>query len=142
MTKSISIALPVTDLKKSVACYEALGFTNNPAFSGEASAFMVWSEAINLILLTHEAWQTRTDRPIAPATHSEVGLMLSMDSRAAVDAANATAAAHGGTPDINPIEDMGFMYGRDFTDPDGHVWGATWMDPAMAQAGIHEEAHA
>jgi hypothetical protein len=20
------------------------------------------------------------------------------------------------------------MYGRDFADPDGHVWGALWMD--------------
>jgi|CXWL01.1.fsa_nt_gi predicted lactoylglutathione lyase len=135
MTKTISIALPVSDLKKSMAFYEALGFTNNATFSGEAASFMVWSEAINVILLTHEAWKTRTSRPICPSSHSEVGMMLSMDSRDAVDAANAAAAAHGGTPDINPIEDEGSIYGRDFTDPDGHVWGATWMDPAaMATA--------
>ncbi|MEQ1510928.1 MAG: VOC family protein [Sphingopyxis sp.] len=136
MTATISIALPVTNLKKSIAFYEALGFTHNAMFSGETSAFMVWSEAINLILLSHDAWKTRTSRPICPPGHSEVGLMLSMDGRAAVDAANAAAAAHGGTPDINPIEDEGVMYGRDFTDPDGHVWGATWMDAgAMAAAG-------
>ena len=24
------------------------------------------------------------------------------------------------------------MYGRDLTDPDGHVWGPFWMDPAVA----------
>lgn len=134
MTKTVSIALPVTNLKQSVAFYEALGFTINPAFSGDGSAFLVWSEAINLILLTHAMWATRTDRPITPSTHSEVGLMLSLESRDAVDTANTAAAAHGGTPDINPIEDMGFMYGRDFTDPDGHVWGVTWMDPVAAQA--------
>jgi len=22
------------------------------------------------------------------------------------------------------------MYGRDLADPDGHLWGAVWMDPA------------
>ena len=41
-----------------------------------------------------------------------------------------TAAAHGGTADINPPEEHGFMYGRDMADPDGHIWGAMWMDPA------------
>lgn len=37
-------------------------------------------------------------------------------------------AMGGGTPDINPVQDHAFMYGRDFADPDGHVWGAMWMD--------------
>ncbi|NED82162.1 glyoxalase, partial [Streptomyces sp. SID11233] len=27
----------------------------------------------------------------------------------------------------------GFMYGRSFTDPDGHVWEVVWMDPAQVQ---------
>ena len=47
-----------------------------------------------------------------------------------VDAMNAAAAANGGTADINPPEKHGFMYGRDMADPDGHIWGAMWMDPA------------
>ena len=37
---------------------------------------------------------------------------------------------HGGTADINPAVDMGFMYNRTLADPDGHVWEAMWMDPA------------
>jgi predicted lactoylglutathione lyase len=41
---------------------------------------------------------------------------------------NQSADVNGGTADINPGQDHGFMYGRDFADPDGHVWGATWMD--------------
>ena len=41
---------------------------------------------------------------------------------------NMAAAAHGGTADINPVEDFDWMYGRDFIDPDGHVWGPKWMD--------------
>jgi predicted lactoylglutathione lyase len=43
---------------------------------------------------------------------------------------NQSAGENGGTADINPVEDHGFMYGRDFTDPDGHVWGAKWIDSA------------
>ena len=130
MAKTINISLPVTDLPKSKAFYEALGFTNNPNFTGDTAASMVWSDTISVMLITHDVWRTFTTRPIPPSTSSEVGFQLSLDNRAAVDAMAAAAGAHGGTVDINPIEDHGFMYTRDMTDPDGHVWGATWMDPA------------
>lgn len=140
MTKRIFISLPVTNLPRSVAFYEALGFTNNPAFTGETSACMVWSDAINVIIMTHEEWRTFTTRPIPPSTHSEVGFQLSLDNRDAVNAMAAAAAANGGTADINPIEDHGFMYTRDLTDPDGHVWGAMWMDMSAIPADMAEVA--
>ncbi len=130
MTKTINTSMPVTDLPKSKAFYEALGFTNNPNFSGDTAASMVWSENISVMLITHDVWRTLATRPIPPSTHSEVGFQLSMDNRDAVDAMSEAAAANGGTADINPAEDHGFMYTRDFADPDGHVWGAMWMDPA------------
>jgi predicted lactoylglutathione lyase len=44
--------------------------------------------------------------------------------------------AHGGRADVNPVQDLGFMYARDLADPDDHLWGAFWMDPAaVAPAG-------
>nr|WP_223287398.1 hypothetical protein [Halomonas elongata] len=43
---------------------------------------------------------------------------------------NEAAAANGGTADINPLQDLGFMYNRNLADPDGHVWEAMWMDMA------------
>jgi uncharacterized protein len=128
MTKTIFISLPVTDLDASMAFYKSIGFVNNPHLTDNTAACMVWSEAINVMLLTHAKWRTFTSRPIPPSTSSEVALNLSCDSRAAVDAMNEAAAANGGTGDINPIEDHGFMYGRDMADPDGHIWGAMWMD--------------
>lgn len=131
MTKMIFVNLPVADLPKSMAFYEALGFTNNAAFSDETAACMVWSETIMVMLLSHEKWKSFTDRPMPPATSSEVSLALSMDSKAEVDAMNDAAAAHGGAADINPVQDLGFMYGRDLVDPDGHIWGPFWMDPAV-----------
>ena len=132
MSKMIFVNLPVRDLAKSMAFYEALGFTNEPRFTDETAAAMVWSDSIFVMLLTHEKWKSFTDRPIPPSSASEVSLALAMEDRAAVDAMIAAAAAHGGTGDINPVQDHGFMYGRDLLDPDGHVWGPFWMDPAVA----------
>ena len=132
MPKMIFVNLPVRDLAKSMAFYEAIGFTNEPRFTDETAAAMVWSDSIFVMLLTHDKWKSFTDRPIPPTGASEVSLALAMDDRAAVDAMIAAAAAHGGTADINPVQDHGFMYGRDLLDPDGHVWGPFWMDPAVA----------
>lgn len=62
-------------------------------------------------------------------------LAISLDDREAVDAMNVAAAANGGTADVNPKQDLGFMYNRNLADPDGHVWEAMWMDPAAIPAG-------
>jgi len=132
MSKMIFISLPVKNLPASMAFYKALGFENNPGFTDDTAACMVWSEAIHVMLLTHEKWRTFTDRPIPPSTSSEVSLSLSLDSRDAVDAMQKAAGENGGTVDVNPVQDLGFMYGRDLTDLDGHIWGAMWMDPAAA----------
>jgi uncharacterized protein len=130
MTKMIFVSLPVTDLHASTAFYKALGFRQNPQFSDDASACMVWSEAIYAMLLTHAKWRTFTERPLPPLGTSAVMRSLAMDSRDAVDSMNRAAAAHGGQADVNPVQDLGFMYSRDLADPDGHLWGAFWMDPA------------
>ena len=137
MARMIFVNLPVTDLAASMAFYEALGFTNNPQFTDETAACMVWSEAINVMLLTHDKWRTFTSRPIPPRTSSEVLLALSLESREAVDAMNEAAAAHGGTADINPKQDLGFMYNRNLSDPDGHVWEAFWMDMSAVPPADH-----
>lgn len=134
MSRMIFVNLPVTDLKASMNFYKALGFENNPHFTDDTAACMVWSEAINVMLLTHAKWHTFTDRPIPPATSSEVMLAVSCDSREAVDAMNEAAARNGGTADINPVQELGFMYNRNLADPDGHVWEAMWMDPAAIPA--------
>jgi predicted lactoylglutathione lyase len=122
-----------------MAFYTALGFENNPQFTDDNAACMVWSEAINVMLHSHGSWRRFTDRPIPPSTSSEVMLALSCDSREAVDAMNEAAAAQGGTADINPTQDLGFMYSRALADPDGHIWEPAWMDMAafaqVEQAG-------
>jgi len=102
MSRMIFVNLPVTNLAASMAFYKSLGFEKNPHFTDDTAACMVWSEAINVMLLTHAKWRTFTSRPIPPRTSSEVMLAVSCDSRKAVDAMNEAAAANGGTADINP----------------------------------------
>lgn len=128
MPKTITISLPVTDINASIAFYTELGFTSNPQCSDDSAAMMVWSDTISVMLLTHAKWRSFTTRPIPPNTSSEVALNISCESREEVDAMNRVASIKGGTADINPVQEDGFMYGRDFADPDGHIWGAVWMD--------------
>lgn len=132
MTKMIFVNLPVVDLPAAMAFYTALGFTNEPKFTDETAACMIWSENIFVMILTHDKWRSFTQRPIADSGSSEVMLALATDSRDAVNAMAETAAAHGGTADVNPAQDHGFMFSRSFADPDGHVWEPMWMDPAVA----------
>lgn len=135
MTKSIFISLPVADLQRSITFYEALGFTRNAQFSDDTASCMVWSEAISVMLISHAKWRTFTTRPFPdPGTAGHM-LSLPLESRAAVDAMNEAAAANGGTADVNPMEDHGFMVTRDLADPDGHTWAALWMDPAAMPGG-------
>jgi uncharacterized protein len=130
MSRMIFVNLPVRNLPKARAFYEALGATNNPQFTDETAACMVFSEAIHVMLLTHAKWAVFTKKPISDAhVASEVMLALSSDSRDAVNAMADVAGKAGGAADVNPPQDYGFMFGRSFEDPDGHVWEAIWMDP-------------
>lgn len=136
MAQMIFVNLPVTDLQRSIAFYEAVGFTRNPTFSDQTTACMVLSESIYVMLLTHARWATFTSRRIPDAHQTaQVLLALSRESPAAVDATTQNAARAGGTADPNPRQELGFMYGRSFADPDGHIWEVFWMDPAAATGG-------
>ena len=133
MSKMIFMNLPVADLPKSRAFYEAVGFVNNPQFTNESAAAMVWSDTIVVMLLKHEFWKTFTSKAIPNAKESaQVLLCVGMDSREAVDAIVADATRAGGLGDPTPTQDHGFMYGRSFEDPDGHIWETMWMDPKVA----------
>ena len=129
MTKTIFINLPVTDLARSMAFYEAVGFSNNPMFTNEQAAAMAWSDEIVVMLLTHDFWKTFTSKAIPNAANTaQVLLCLSQDSKEAVEEIVGKAVAAGGKADPTPTQDMGFMYGRSFEDPDGHIWENAYMD--------------
>ncbi|MDO9364397.1 MAG: VOC family protein [Sphingopyxis sp.] len=144
MPQMIFLNLPVTDLAKSKAFYEAVGAANNPAFTDDTAACMVVEEgSIHVMLLTHEKWATFTSKAIPDAhTTAQVLICVSADNREAVDGQVDKAVKAGGKADPTPTQDYGFMYGRSFEDPDGHIWEVMWMDPTAIPAGEPAEAAA
>lgn len=136
MPKQIFVNLPVRDLKKATAFYTAIGATQNPQFSDDTASCMVLSESIFVMLLTHAKWAGFTKKPIVDAhRESEVMLALSADDKRAVDKITDAAGANGGKADVNPKQDLGFMYGRSFEDVDGHIWESVFVDMSQFPKG-------
>src|SRR6185312_9664346 len=128
MAKLIFVNLPVADLARSVAFYEAVGARKDARFSDHTAACMVLSETIHVMLLTHDKYRQFTSKAIAD-THktSAAPLCVTEESRADVDAIVGKALAAGAS-EPSPSQDYGFMYSRGFEDPDGHLWDTIWMD--------------
>lgn len=136
MPKLIFVNLPVSDVARATRFYEAVGATLNPKFSNDEASCMVFSDTIHAMLLSHDFYRTFTAKEIADTRRtSAVLICVSADSRAEVDRVVETAAGAGGAADPNPAHDHGFMYGRSFEDPDGHLWEVMWMDPEAARNG-------
>lgn len=136
MPRMIFVNLPVADLERATVFYETIGAVRDVRFSDATAACMTFSESIYVMLLTHDKFRQFTPRPVADArAASEVLLCLSAEDRASVDGMVEAAAGAGGAADTGPKQDYGFMYGRSFEDPDGHIWEVMWMDAeAAAQA--------
>jgi uncharacterized protein len=131
MPKMIFVNLPVSDLARSTAFYEAVGARKNEQFCDGTASCMVFSETIHAMLLTHDKFREFTPKAIADTRKtSEVLICVSAESRAEVDAITEKAGAAGGRADPSPKQEHGWMYGRSFEDPDGHIWEVVWMDMA------------
>ena len=128
MPKMIFVNLPVTDLARATAFYQAIGAEKNPQFSDDTASCMVFSETIYAMLMTHDKFRQFTPKPISDAkTSNQVLFCLSADSRKAVDAMVDKALAAGAS-EPQPARDYGFMYQRGFQDLDGHLWEIAHMD--------------
>lgn len=139
MTKMIFVNLPVADVAKSTAFYEAIGFEKNPQFSNEQASCMVWSDAIFVMVLDHGFYQTFTSKKIADTHQTSAALIaLSRDSRAEVDAITDAAIVAGGRQ-TRDTQDMGFMYSRAFEDLDGHIFEPMYMDMEAATAAMADQ---
>jgi predicted lactoylglutathione lyase len=133
MAKMIFVNLPVTDLARATAFYQAIGASRNPQFSDDTASCMVFSDTIYAMLLTHDKFRQFTTKTISDARVStEVLICISADARQAVDDIVTKAQGAGGMADPGPKQDFGFMYGRSFEDPDGHIWEVMWMDVEAA----------
>jgi hypothetical protein len=127
MSKQIFLNLPVSDLAKSMAFFEALGFSTNPQFTGDNGACIVISDTIFVMLCAQDRFRDFTPKAICDTSKAvEVLINLSCESREEVDGLVAKALAAGGSTYDKP-EDLGFMYSHSFLDLDGHGWGLFHM---------------
>ncbi|MGJ7032647.1 hypothetical protein GGU45_003157 [Niabella hirudinis] len=108
--------------------YTQLGFTNNPQFTDDTAACMVWSDAIFVMLLTKEKFKSFTNKEVAD-TKKAISVMnsLSLESADAVKDFVAKALAAGGT-EPSEAKDYGFMIQHTIEDPDGNHWEPFFMD--------------
>jgi uncharacterized protein len=135
MAMKLYINLPVSDLSKATAFYEAIGFTKNLKFSNADASGMAYKDEFALMLLTHHFTKTFLPawREIADSHKTcEVLNALQLNSKEEVDAFVQNAITAGWK--ITLEYDHGFMYGRDFEDLDGHIWEVFWMDASHGTA--------
>ena len=97
-----------------------------PAENGKLSATRFWAGAGGCAL---------NAAVTARALGSDVRLLTLLGTGPFADAVRG-----GGEGDPNPVQDHGFMYGRSFTDPDGHIWELAWMDVEAALSAGAETA--
>lgn len=129
MINQIFLTLPVANVQKSVAFFQALGFALNPQFSDDTAACIVVNEHTSVMLGTYEKFCTFTPKAVCDTSKAvEVLISLSCDTRERVDELVAKALAAGGTTHDEP-EDLGFMYSHSFIDLDGHGWGVLYLSP-------------
>jgi hypothetical protein len=122
MNSQIFINLPVADLPRTLAFFQALGFSHNPQFTDDTAACIVISEHIHVMALTHAKFREFSPKSLCDTSNAiEVLNCLSCDSRAELEALVRKAVAAGGSLYAEP-KDYGFMYLHSFADPDGHCW--------------------
>ena len=127
MHKQIYVNLPVKDLGRSKAFFEAVGYRFNPQFTNDKGAGMELGENLYAMLLSEDFARTFTPKAFPDAkTHTTGWVCLSCESREEVDALVAKAKAAGGNIP-SEAQDHGFMYGHGFEDLDGHIWELAYM---------------
>ena len=139
-SRKIFVNLAVEDLARSVDFFTRLGFSFDPRFTDEQATCMIVSDEAFVMLLVQDRFQDFTKKELVdPTTHTEAILAVSAESRKGVDELADKALQVGGSPANEPL-DMGFMYGRSFHDPDGHLGEIIWMDPSALEQQEAEAA--
>lgn len=125
----VFVSLPVKDLHRSRAFFRALGFAAEPRFSDETAACLALGEDKYAMLATEDYFAAFVPgrEIVDPRRSAQVVVAFSVGSRQEVDALVDKASSAGGAEYREPM-DLGWLYGRAFLDPDGHVWEALHID--------------
>lgn len=128
MGRKMFLNIPVKDLDRSIDFYSKLGFSFDQQFTNEDATSIILGDDILVMLLREDFFKKFTNKPVANAKEStEVLICISAQSRDEVDEIVELAIAAGGFSPV-PTQDHGWMYGRSFEDPDGHIWEVSYLD--------------
>ncbi|EDP69021.1 glyoxalase family protein [Carnobacterium sp. AT7] len=130
MSTMVFVNFPVSDVNRSAAFYEKLGFTKNNEFSNDEAVAMVWDDNFWIMLLNHEFYSRfLKDKTIADTqTTSSALISFSLESADAVKKFAETAKTNGGDfykVDMGMSEDQ--MFGLEVQDLDGNTLEPSWM---------------
>jgi len=130
MAQDLWLNLPVTDLARSVAFYQAIGFERNPGpgNTDTSACFVVGEKRIILMLFVDDVFSRFAGTEVSDTSlGSEVLFSLGADSAAQVDELARSAREGGGSIFGEPGSAEGSMYGCGLCDPDGHRWNVLFM---------------
>lgn len=135
MNTKVFINIATKDLERSKAFYQWIGFTLNQQFTDDKAAAIIISDSIYVMVLKEEFMKWFLDHKtlVDSTTSSETIHALEANSKEEVDTFMAKVLTAQWT-EFRQAYDYGFMYGRAFQDPDGHIWEVFWMDPQHVQA--------
>ena len=121
MESKIFLNLPVKSLEVTTTFYTRLGFEFNQEYTDEKATCMVVNDMIDVMFLTESYFKSFTKKEIPDTKNmAQCIIALSAASRAEVDRL-VDLAFEAGAGVYNETQDLGFMYSRSFSDPDGHL---------------------
>lgn len=123
----IAINIASSDLARSRSFYKGLGIEIIEKFTSDQAIALKLSNTIFVMVLQENFFKSFTKKPVANATDApETLLAIRLGSKDEVNRQYAKALSLGALPAYE--EDHVFMYGRAFSDPDGHIWELYWME--------------
>lgn len=130
MVKQIWMSLPVKDIGRSTAFFEALGFAQTPHGNSDASVgFMIGTNNFVVMMFLEQVFKSFVQTQVADTSMTaEMLISIDAESREEVDAIAKKAADAGAEIFAPSGENQGWMYGCGFKDPDGHRWNVLYMD--------------
>ncbi|HZX20429.1 MAG TPA: VOC family protein [archaeon] len=128
MSRQIFVNLAVTDLKKTIKFFTALGFKFNPKFTDKnATCMLIGKDSFAMLLVKKFFKGFIPGKKIADRKSAEVLLAISVKNRKEVDKMVNKAIKVGGK-EYRKASDYGWMYSRAFQDLDGHIWEVFYMN--------------
>ena len=130
MVKDFWLNLPVKDVHKTKAFFNAIGFTfqKTPSDPNTSTCFVFGEKSIVVMFFSESEFEKFTKNKVPDTQQgNEVLLSIGAKSKEEVDELFRKVTENGGTIVSAPGDNQGWMYGGVFADLDGHRWNALYM---------------